>query len=705
MSDYSGNRPTNNNRQETDWFSAQAHLTLVDSLKNKSPMGFKWLAPPEHSWIILPVWLAAVAGFIVMLSLLRFALFYLNFASVADSSSNSIFDAFFMGFRFDLRMAIYGVLPVIFLPLIRHTAYAHFCRYWLLVFANVYLFLGLVELEFYREFQQRLNSLVFQYLREDPSTVIAMLWHGLPILQYLGFFGVASYVLFRLINALFALADQQASQVSRAWLFRVAVVFVLLFSSTIAARGTVRTGPPLRWGDAFVTDNMFLNNLALNGSYTLAKALMNQRSESEAHWLSGDSLQAATQTRTLLQQANAQSTSSIERPIGRITGSRSQIRAVPRNVILVLMESFSAQYVGAMGSDRGVTPAFDALIKDGLLFERFFSNGTHTHQGMFAALSCFPNLPGHEYLMQQPEGRHQFSGIGKLLPDHQKLFVYNGDFSWDNQQGFFANQGFQKFIGRNDYVDPIHEDDVWGVSDEDMFNRALTEIKQLDPDVPFVAVLQTLSNHLPYSLPEPLPIDPVLNADGDMDERLTAMKYADWALGKFIDELKQQDAYQESLIVLVGDHGFGSETQLTEVNLLRFHVPLLMLGPYMDDVKGHTVNTVGSQVDIVPTIMSTLGVESNHQCWGRSLVDLDPADSGFAIIKPSGNEPTVAMIQGGNIVTYSTELGSHLYQYQLGAGASAEPLVNENLKSQMTQSIKDYVQTGLISLEQDRTSN
>jgi phosphoglycerol transferase MdoB-like AlkP superfamily enzyme len=668
-------------------------------------MGVKWLAPPGHSWAVLPFWLAAVIGFIVMLSLLRFALFYLNFASVGGSSSNSILDAFFMGFRFDLRMAIYGVLPIIFLPLIRYAAFVRFCRYWLLIFANVYLLLGLVELEFYREFQQRLNSLVFQYLREDPGTVIAMLWYGLPVLRYGAFFCVASYVLLRLINALFALSDQQASKVSLAWLFRVTLVFVLLLSSTIAARGTVRTGPPLRWGDAFVTDNMFLNNLALNGSYTLAKALMNQRSESDAHWLSGDSLQAAKQTRTLLHQANTQSTKSIERPIGRITGSHSQIRAVPKNVILVLMESFSAQYVGAMGSDRGVTPAFDALIKEGLLFERFFSNGTHTHQGMFATLSCFPNLPGHEYLMQQPEGRHQFSGIGKLLPDHQRLFVYNGDFSWDNQQGFFANQGFQKFVGRNDYIDPIHEDDVWGVSDEDMFDRALTEINQLDPNQPFVAVLQTLSNHLPYSLPEPLPIDPVLNADGGMDERLTAMKYADWALGKFVDELKQQDVYQDSLIVLVGDHGFGSDTQLTEVNLLRFHVPLLLLSTYLDDVKGHTVNRVGSQVDIVPTIMSTMGLESNHQCWGRSLVDLDPLDTGFAIVKPSGNEPTMAMIQGDNVVTYSSEVGSRLYQYQLGADASAKPLVNEDLESKMTQSIKDYVQTGLISLEQDRTSN
>ena len=80
-------------------------------------------------------------------------------------------------------------------------------------------------------------------------------------------------------------------------------------------------------------------------------------------------------------------------------------RTLPvKNVVVILMESFAGHSVGALGSPNNITPYFDKLAKEGLLFDRFFSNGTHTHQGMFATMACFPNLPGFEYLMQTPEG-------------------------------------------------------------------------------------------------------------------------------------------------------------------------------------------------------------------------------------------------------------------------------------------------------------
>ncbi|MFT8131041.1 sulfatase-like hydrolase/transferase, partial [Salmonella enterica] len=87
----------------------------------------------------------------------------------------------------------------------------------------------------------------------------------------------------------------------------------------------------------------------------------------------------------------------------------------------------------------------------------FFANGTHTHQGMFASMACFPNLPGFEYLMQSPEGGNRFSGLPQLLSARafNDVYVYNGDFAWDNQAGFFGNQGMTRFVGRNDYVDPV----------------------------------------------------------------------------------------------------------------------------------------------------------------------------------------------------------------------------------------------------------
>ncbi|SQC55605.1 membrane protein [Pseudomonas aeruginosa] len=103
---------------------------------------------------------------------------------------------------------------------------------------------------------------------------------------------------------------------------------------------------------------------------------------------------------------------------------------------------------------------------------------------------------------------------------------------------------------------------------------------------------------------------------GSLDEHLTAMRYSDWALGQFFEKAKKSPYYKDTLFVVVGDHGFGSPEQLTEMDLHRFNVPLLLIAPGIQEKFGTHLPTVGTQVDIVPTIMGLLGGETVHQCWG-----------------------------------------------------------------------------------------
>ncbi|MBL4680405.1 MAG: LTA synthase family protein [Pseudomonadales bacterium] len=376
----------------------------------------------------------------------------------------------------------------------------------------------------------------------------------------------------------------------------------------------------------------------------------------------------------------------------------------PKNVVIVLMESFSGRYVGALGNDYNVTPEFDSLSKKGILFSRFFSNGTHTHQGVFATLTSFPNLPNHEYLMQQPEGRNQFSGITKLLPEHNSLFVYNGDFNWDNQLGFFKNQGLQRFVGKHEIKAEQYGNNVWGVPDHLMFDRAEYELLKLSQRGPFIAVVQTLSNHMPYELPQTLEFEPVM-IDGKVSERLTAMKYSDWSLGRFFRNIRNAPYYEDTLFVVLGDHGFAVPNQLTSINLLRFHVPLLFLGNFTEDKIGSLITTVASQVDVVPTVVSMLGKTPIHQSWGRNLFDLSQEDEGFAAIKPSGDDPTMAIIKGESILTYDAQLGPNLYQYDLGNKSYSKKLDNPDLAAKLKHELLSYVQTASTSLKNNSTSN
>ncbi|KIZ32632.1 LTA synthase family protein, partial [Stutzerimonas stutzeri] len=475
----------------------------------------------------------------------------------------------------------------------------------------------------------------------------------------------------------------------------------LILVCVVAARGTLRQGPPLRWGDAFTTESMFANHLGLNATLSLYDAAKNRfSSHRDNSWKATLPVaDAQAITRELLLTANDRLVDAELAPVRRDFQPPADGQLAVRNVVVILMESFAGRYVGALGSADGITPNFDRLAGEGLLFERFFANGTHTHQGMFASMACFPNLPGFEYLMQTPEGGHRFSGLPQLLGARafDDVYVYNGDFAWDNQAGFFGNQGMKRFVGRNDYVNPVVSDPTWGVSDQDMFTRAAEELGKLDNGAPFYALLQTLSNHTPYALPEQLPVAAV-EGHGALDQHLTAMRYSDWALGQFFDKVRNQPWFKQTLFVVVGDHGFGAPEEVTEMDLLRFHVPLLLIAPGVTERFGSRREVVGTQVDVVPTIMGRLGGEVRHQCWGRDLLSLPADDPGFGIVKPSGSDQTVALIRGDRVLVQPKEQPARLYRYRLGGEPAGERIAAAEDQPQLLRQLHAYLQTATASL-------
>lgn len=637
----------------------------------------------------------------ILYSLLRFALFKYNYELVGDTPSSTFIEAFINGLRFDGKVVALAMIPIGLTFLCgKLMSWRLLQRLWLTLVACVAIFLGVLELDFYHEFHQRLNSLVFQYIREDPKTVLSMVWYGYPVVKYM----IAWVVVTAIIWFIFKLIDRVTrSTTNKQFPFYVQlIIFVICLAVIIlAARGTIRQGSPLRWGDAYTTDSPFANQLGLNGTLSLIDAWRNVKNRSTVWKATMEPQVAENLVRTMLLTPSDKLVEADKAVIRRdyIPNIAKQLQV--KNVVVILMESFAGRYVGALGNPDQITPNFDKLAKEGLLFTQFFSNGTHTHQGMFATMACFPNLPAFETLMQEPEGNNKFSGLPQLLSkrDFNDVYVYNGDFQWDNQSGFFSNQGMTTFIGRNDFVNPVFSDPTWGVSDQDMFSRGNEELDKLEKQgKPFYALLQSLSNHSPYAVPKDLPVPPVTN-QGSLNEHLTAMRYSDWALGQFFAKAKKSPYYKDTLFVIVGDHGFGSPMQLTDIDLFRFNVPLLLIAPGIQDKFGATSNTVGSQVDIVPTIMGRLGGEVRHQCWGRDLLNLPAGDKGFAIIKPSGSDQTVAMVSGNDIFIRPNEMAPKLYQYQLGADPVAKPIVDDEQQAQaMKNKLEAFIQMATQSL-------
>ncbi|QZP32924.1 LTA synthase family protein [Pseudomonas sp. DR48] len=648
----------------------------------------------------------------VMFSLLRVALLVYNRSMILDTPASTFLEAFANGLRFDLRLVVYLIVPLLLaLFSARAMAARGFFRLWLTVASSIALFLGLMEMDFYREFHQRLNGLVFQYVKEDPSTVMSMLWYGFPVVRYLLAWAFGTLIL--------TLAFKGADRATRPrgpfsggsigtrqiapWYARIAVFVVCLMMCVVAARGTLRQGPPLRWGDVYTTDSNFANQLGLNGTLQLIAAAKSRMSDERSNiWKATLDQPLAQQTvRDMLLTPSDKLVDADIAAVRRNFTPNADKTLPIKNVVVILMESFAGHSVGALGRPGNITPSFDALSKNGLLFDRFFSNGTHTHQGMFATMACFPNLPGFEYLMQTPEGSHKLSGLPQLLSarDYDDVYVYNGDFAWDNQSGFFSNQGMTNFIGRNDFVNPVFSDPTWGVSDQDMFNRGLEELKARDgkEKKPFYALLQTLSNHTPYALPTPLPVERVTDR-GTLNEHLTAMRYSDWALGQFFEKARKEPYFNETLFVIVGDHGFGNEQQITEMDLGRFNVPMLMIAPGIQDKFGKVDHTVGTQIDIVPTIMGRVGGDVIHQCWGRDLLNLPEGDKGFGVIKPSGSDQTVALLTADRILVLPKDMPPKLYQYELGANPKGDVIPESADEAALKQKLEAFLQTATKSL-------
>lgn len=185
---------------------------------------------------------------------------------------------------------------------------------------------------------------------------------------------------------------------------------------------------------------------------------------------------------------------------------------------------------------------------------------------------------------------------------------------------------------------------------------------------------------------------------GALDAHLTAMRYADWALGQFFERVRHEPWFKQTLFVVVGDHGFGAPEEVTEMDLLRFHVPLLLIAPGITERFGSRREVVGTQVDVVPTIMGRLGGEVRHQCWGRDLLSLAADDPGFGIVKPSGSDQTVALIRGDRVLVQPKEQPARLYRYRLGRAPAGERIAAAEDQPQLLRQLHAYLQTATASL-------
>ncbi len=364
-----------------------------------------------------------------------------------------------------------------------------------------------------------------------------------------------------------------------------------------------------------VSNNSYANEVAGNGIYDLFAAFRNNEIDFDKFYPTKDDDLVLARLRDLLQEKNNRLVSNDVRDITREITNRGSAQKL--NVIVIVEESLSAEYLGVFGNAGGLTPNLDRLAKQSLLFTRLYATGTRTVRGLEAITLSLPPLPGCS-MIKRPKNEGFFSW-GSLMRDrgYDTKFIYAGHGYFDNMNYFFSHNGFN-VVDRIDFSrEEVTFYNAWGVCDEDLFNKVITEAdKSRAAGKPFFSMVMTTSNHRPFTYPAgKIDIPSGQGRDG-------GVKYADYAIGRFIEQAKRQPWFRDTIIVIVADHCAGSAGK-TELPVKRYEIPLLVYAPSL--VKPGKIDTLASQIDIAPTVLGLLNFSYRTKFFGKDILKMAPS--------------------------------------------------------------------------------
>ena len=610
-------------------------------------------------------------------------LFALHFhEQIANTDTLDVLEGFVIGLRFDQVVVLFVLLPLILvLPWVNlqwRAVRKLILSYLAIVFSLTFLLI-LIDIRFYAYFHSHLNFMAVDYLDEG-SIVWSMIAADPRFYFFILIWLTFTLVFVVLLHLLYGRA--KVLPYRRAWSNQLAYFLLAITLVFVGIRGRVGISP-IDWGVAYYSQDHFLNQLALNGVYTLSRTILEENNDPRLSYLSErerfpfvpfsaglDTVQA------MLGQEGDEWLEPSQSLLRRTRQPQSTVDFQP-NIVLVLMESWTAQNTGALGSNRGLTPNFDKLASQGILFTNFYANGIRTNYGLSAILCSFPSLPGRA-VMKRYNAWHPFRTLSEILHDrgYYNAFVYGGDLAFDNMEGFFTEKRYDCFYG-DSYFGREHAFSKWGVPDHIVFEKTIPMMDSLPR--PFQLTVLTISNHEPFDLPDSS-VQRYMDAS-DSSRIFNSQIYADHALGQFITELKTKPFSDSTIYIFTADHArFGSGKYRGDPQ--DFHVPLLLYSPGILGTEGRRIETFGSQIDIIPTLMGLLGGDYVHASWGRNLLKLPGDGPGFAPM---------------NVFDHISSIDRDYFYFEVLGHKTA--LYETEMLGQVSKDVKDIKQADFVRIQ------
>jgi phosphoglycerol transferase MdoB-like AlkP superfamily enzyme len=529
---------------------------------------------------------------------------------------------FAYGLAFDLMAACYLLAPLaLWIALVPDRV----ARSWphralaLLVFAAVAygaLVLAVSEWLFWDEFGSRFNFIAVDYLLYTHE-VLGNIWQSYPVGRVL--LALAALA----VAATLVLRRHVWSHAGAALTWRAALVVLVAWSTVFA--GT------LRWVDSdaknfSARDNA--NDLAGNGTYEFFAA--NHRNELgyDRHYATIPLGEALPWVRAAL--------GAEQEGVERLVAPQGEERRL--NVVLVSIESLGAEFLGSYGNSQDLTPNLDRLAAESLWFTQVYATGNRTVRGMEALSLALPPTPGQS-IVRRPNNDKLFS-LGSVFEDkdYSVIFAYGGYGYFDNMSAFFDANDYRSIDRRAIPSGRVKHETVWGVADEHLFDHVLDELdREHKAAKPFFVHVMTTSNHRPYTYPA-----------GRIDipsgsSREGAVKYTDYAVGKFLRDARSRPWFDDTLFVITADHGANARGG-SRIPVDRYLIPLFVYAP--KHVQPRRVDRLMSQIDIPPTVLGLLDFRYYSKFFGRDVLH-SPLQSDRAFV---ANYQTLGYIRGDRMV-------------------------------------------------------
>ena len=458
----------------------------------------------------------------------------------------------------------------------------------LFLYVLLIIFNAVSEYFFYNEFGVRYNFIAVDYLIYT-TEVIGNIMESYPIIPlFTAIFvvtGLATWWIYKKTKDSLLQLPNLVQKLTLLGVFAVLLGISLSFAEKI----NLKKG------------NIFQQEIAANGMVKFYEAFSNNTLDFFTFYPTVD--QKTAEKNTLLPLG----TTTLSRPI---TSEKPELQ---KNVVLISIESLSAAYMKAYGYEESVTPFLDQLAQKSLFFTNLYATGNRTVRGLEALTLCIPPTAGESVIKREKENKNKFT-TGSVFKSkgYSVKYLYGGYSYFDNMKDFYGGNGYE-IVDRDNFTpEEITFANVWGVCDEDMAKKAISEMnKDYKAGKPFFHHWMTVSNHRPFTYPEGK-----IDIPADSKSRKGGVKYTDYSIMKFFEMAQKQPWFKNTVFVIVADH-CSSSAGKTELPMDKYRIPAMIYAP--EFVAPQKFSQVTSQIDVMPTVLGLLNFKYQSKFLGQDV--------------------------------------------------------------------------------------